>query len=808
MVKLVRLTLQGFKSFKNKTPLDIKEGITCIAGANGSGKSNLLDAFLFVLGKNSAKSLRADKMEDLIFRDSKGGANSAKVELEIDNADRGIKLDENIVKIYRKVNITGQSVYKLNGKTDTRQRILDLLREARISPEGINIVTQGDITRILEMSPVERRQIIDDLAGLAEFDEKKKKSQHELNKVEEILREQTLLLKEKEKIFNNISEEKRKVEIYEELDEKIKRLRFSTAKKRLDELTNKKAVISEKIAEFENSLSNIDEEIRKYDEEILKIEQKIRDITKSIFKGEDIKYIEEYEKTKSEILMKENKIDGNIREIERLKNFIEQVNEIEKPRAVKFLIGKKGIIGTIEQLIRYKDKYKEAISSAIGNAGNYLIVENIDKVDYYIKYLKENKIGTAKFLPLDKLVSKFVEKPSGDGVIDIAINLVDYNKKYRKVVEYILGSVLVVDSLENAKKFINKYRIVTLDGTLVEKSGAVYGGYRDKKYDLVKINKNIKELEEENKKLEKEISELEEEIEKINKRKEDIEKKYGSMDDIIGKEEQGLKELREKKRKKYEKKLRLQNDLSNEKIKLARCEVELNGCKEELNEMEVFDEVEEGSIVEMKQLINKYTKEIISLGPLNMKSVEDFEKYKEDYEVLKEKVEKIIEEKYAILRVIQEIDEKRKDVFMELFNHINEEFKNIYHKFTEGEGYLQLEEEDNIYSGLLIKVRSKGKHLLGIDSLSGGEKTMTAIAFLLAVQRCRPTCFCLLDEIDAALDRENSKKIMEVIKEFSKEQQYVIITHNEITIAQSDTVYGVINENGVSSIVGIKITSS
>jgi len=142
---------------------------------------------------------------------------------------------------------------------------------------------------------------------------------------------------------------------------------------------------------------------------------------------------------------------------------------------------------------------------------------------------------------------------------------------------------------------------------------------------------------------------------------------------------------------------------------------------------------------------------------------------------------------------------------MQLFNSVNEEFKEIYSKFTGGEGYLILEENEDIYSGLLIKARPQGKRLLGIDSLSGGEKTMTAIAFLLAIQRCKPSCFVLLDEIDAALDNENTKKIIDVVKEFSKEQQFIIITHNEVTIAQSNQVYGIVSENGISSIVGIKI---
>ncbi|MCK4429630.1 MAG: AAA family ATPase [Candidatus Aenigmarchaeota archaeon] len=492
MVKLNKLSLQGFKSFKNKTTLLIGDGLTCVTGGNGSGKSNLLDAFFFVLGKNSAKALRADKMEDLIYKSDKGGSESANVELEIDNSDKVIKVDEDVLLVGRKVNKQGQSTFRLNGKVETRQRILDLLREARIGPEGLNIVAQGDVTRVLEMNPAERRQIVDELAGLAEFDEKKKKSESELNKVEEILKEQNLLLGEKEKIFLNITEEKRKAEIYNELDNKIKRLKFSIVKTRFDESSGKKNRFSERAQDFEERLAKVNLEISSMDSEIGNKEQEIREITKTIYKGsEEVGIIEKQEKLKSEILRKEGKIEGNDIEISRQEKLIEQVSEIEKPRGVKVLLSKDGVIGTAEQMIEYEIKYKDAIDAALGSAKNNLIVNSFDKIDFYIKYLKENKIGTAKFLPLDKIEGQIIEAPKEKGVIDVASNLVNFDKKVGNAIEYLLGSTLVVETLDDSKRFIKKYRTVTLDGSLTERSGAVFGGYKKKGFDLGKIKKEI-----------------------------------------------------------------------------------------------------------------------------------------------------------------------------------------------------------------------------------------------------------------------------------------------------------------------------
>jgi len=365
-----------------------------------------------------------------------------------------------------------------------------------------------------------------------------------------------------------------------------------------------------------------------------------------------------------------------------------------------------------------------------------------------------------------------------------------------------------VDNLKNAKKFVNKYRVVTLDGSLIEKSGSVVGGYKEDSFNISKIKEEIENLEKENKKIEEEIEEMQKVLKEVNEKREKINSKYSGAWEKIKEIEEEIKKLRERRRKIYERKLRLQSDLSNEKIKLAKIEVEIKNYSSKLEELENFEDVEEGEIPELKEKIIKYKAEIKKLGALNMRAIEEFEKYKKEYEELKEKVERIIEEKYAILKVIDEIESKRKEKFMELFEKVNKEFRDIYHRFTEGEGYLALEEPGNIYSGLLIKAKPKGKRMLGIDSLSGGEKTVTAIAFLLAVQRCKPSFFVLLDEIDAALDKENTKKVIDAIKEFSKEQQYIIITHNEVTISRGDQVYGVIAEDGVSSVIGIRLNKN
>ena len=142
---------------------------------------------------------------------------------------------------------------------------------------------------------------------------------------------------------------------------------------------------------------------------------------------------------------------------------------------------------------------------------------------------------------------------------------------------------------------------------------------------------------------------------------------------------------------------------------------------------------------------------------------------------------------------------------MTAFERVNENFKNIFNELTGGEGSLELEVPDDIRSGLIIKARPKGKKALNLDSMSGGEKTLTALSFLFAVQRYKPAPFYILDEIDAALDKINTKKISELISNQSKNAQFIVITHNDTTMRLADNVYGVSMEDGVSKVMGIKM---
>jgi len=179
MPYIKRIEINGFKTFGLKTTLTFDRGFTVITGPNGSGKTNIMDAILFCLGELSAKRLRAENFSALIFN---GGGKSnirkskAKVLIQFDNSDGRLPVETTTVTISREIDKNGESVYRINGRRVPRSHLLEVLSVAGISPYGHNIIPQGTLTRMAEISTHERRKIIEDMLGIAQYDAEKAKA--------------------------------------------------------------------------------------------------------------------------------------------------------------------------------------------------------------------------------------------------------------------------------------------------------------------------------------------------------------------------------------------------------------------------------------------------------------------------------------------------------------------------------------------------------------------------------------------------------------------------------------------------------
>jgi chromosome segregation protein len=243
-------------------------------------------------------------------------------------------------------------------------------------------------------------------------------------------------------------------------------------------------------------------------------------------------------------------------------------------------------------------------------------------------------------------------------------------------------------------------------------------------------------------------------------------------------------------------------------MELARIKAELAGLREEDTQfvgVEPFEhKKDEDCLVEIRE----FERMLGDIGAVNMKALEIYEAVEREYNDLVGKKERLSAERLDVLALITEIDGKKQDIFLKTFDVLNDNFKRIFTSLSaKGDAYIEIDNPKDLFNnGISIKVKLSGTKFMDIRSLSGGEKTMTALAFLFAVQEHQPASFYILDEVDAALDKHNSEKLAKLVRAYCKRAQYIVISHNDSVISEADTLFGVsMNEHGISKVTSLKI---
>ena len=263
LVHIKKVDIFGFKSFGfTNTTVNFEPGLVSISGPNGSGKSNILDAIIFALGENKPKVMRVDKLRSLIhdIEGNRRGTKMARVSLHFDNSDRKIPVDSNAVVITREMGEDGENVYYLNQKQTNRNQILDLLEVANASLNQLNAVQQGTVTRISEFTAEEKRTVIEDLIGLAYFDEKKSESIKQLEDADRRLEVALARMDEIKKRIDELEAERNQKLRHEFINFELGRLHAISASNKM------KAIQTEKISK-ERSMHSLVSESKKLDEE-------------------------------------------------------------------------------------------------------------------------------------------------------------------------------------------------------------------------------------------------------------------------------------------------------------------------------------------------------------------------------------------------------------------------------------------------------------------------------------------------------------------------------------------------------------
>ena len=293
------VVIHGFKSFARETHIPMKNSLNCVVGPNGSGKSNVTDAICFVLGRRGSKSMRAKKLSNLIFAGTEKykPAMEASVEIIFDNTDKGFSLDEPEVKLKRILRKNGQGIYKINDDIRTLQEVLELLAQAGIDPNGFNIVLQGEIDSFVKMTPEERREVIEEVAGISIYELRKKHSLQELEKTEGKLKETNAILRERHIYLRNLEEERKQALHFKKLQEDVKNYKASISYKQASEKQDKIEIVNKQITDETEKINKLNLLIEKTNQEIAVLNEKITNITQNIQKSSGL----EQEKINAEI---------------------------------------------------------------------------------------------------------------------------------------------------------------------------------------------------------------------------------------------------------------------------------------------------------------------------------------------------------------------------------------------------------------------------------------------------------------------------------------------------------------------------
>ena len=311
------------------------------------------------------------------------------------------------------------------------------------------------------------------------------------------------------------------------------------------------------------------------------------------------------------------------------------------------------------------------------------------------------------------------------------------------------------------------------------------------------------------------LAQLEEAVISLLKNKNAEEKKLNEADQAYYNLRNELNEKESELRHKQKAKEQTDHLLNEIKDKLNELKLHLAGMKERLSvEFKVdldaiLDEerTSETSLEDLQEKSDRMKKRLENMGEINPTAIEAYIEMKKRYEFIVEQKNDLVSAKDSLMQTIQEVEITANRMFLETFNKVRENFQKVFQAlFTDDDtADMVLENPENLAeTGIDIVAKPKGKRPTSINQLSGGEKTLTATALLFAIYLIKPAPFCILDEVDAPLDDANIGKFTQMIRKFSKESQFIIVTHNKMTMATVDVIYGVtMQEAGVSKLVPV-----
>ena len=840
------IVASGFKSFAEKLELKLDGKITCIVGPNGSGKSNIVDAVRWVLGEQSVKSLRGEgAMSDVIFSGSKSRKplNVASVELIFDNSDHYLNIPYTEISIKRRVYRSGENEYYLNNEKCRLKDINNLLMDSGMGKESFNIISQGEVDKILSNSSYDRRSIFEEASGILKYKKRKEealrkldRTHNNIDRVNDIILElerQIIPLKEQSIKAKEYLENKEKLDTYEvallaydieNINTEIenKKERKEKIDKEIIELSNDSSLNDTKYIEDTNKLSKLEIEQTKLNKELLKVteekekinseknllkerskttkeENKIREEIRTLIEtkekltgnisiiNEEIKIIldsttkKQQEQIDIERQLQNNKLKKKMltndysthnqeliasnHKINNLKLEIE--NNSDMPMSVRKVLNNTsldGIYNTIGNVLTTEEIYTKALNTAIAANKNFIITKDEESAKKAIYYLKDNHLGRATFFPIDVIKQRYVDQDTLEILKDfndylgIMSDLVEYQKEYESIIKNQLGIVIVVTNIDAATKISHKikskYKIVTLEGDVINVGGSLTGGSNYKGKSPIILKQELKNLEKKCDLLKEEEEEIQREILEKNKEEQNIEEQLFE----VSKEQIALKQQYNSKN----------NELTELKENLESIVKEYESL-ESITNNSISEKEEE--LIRLYHEKNKEREQIkIKIEEINKEIFElkdKMEKSQADDKIKKQTLRQLEKESREL-----EVQTTRMDVKLDNMLEILSRDHELTYERAKKEYILDI--EDSIAREKVNKYRANIKRIgmVNLDSIEEYETVNTRYEFLTNqredLKNAENTLLEIMNEMDEVMKEEFKTTFEQIRIEFQK----------------------------------------
>ncbi len=497
-----KITLKNFKSFGRKVEVPFFRGFTVISGPNGSGKSNIIDSIVFCLGLSaSTKALRAERLTDLIHT----GKDEAEVSITFDNSDSSLPLSGDVT-VTRRIKVTEKgyySYYYVNGKQCSLSDIQDLLSKAGIHGEAYNVIMQGDVTRLAEMTPVQRRKIIDDIAGISEFEEKKEKAIEELDRVRENIEKIEAVLNEVSNRLKELEKDREEAIRYRSLLEEKDYLNRVIETHHYNLLLGKKSRLEREIEKLEQDRDRLIGRMAELKEELESVNSKIKEISSRIAEITGTSY--------DEISQRMLEINSEIEAIKKSEPIYREEIKKNREKLTEINLSVSSLEEELEKLVSERERIsieKESI--------NAVLEEIKAKMEIYRTKLEEvsseNKMLKDELIKEKDELEKLKEEKS------------DALRERDRLVDSARMLELNVDELKRKKNAV-KERIEKLEKSIDEKlremnraemrASKLVKKRNEKDSELFSLRNELAEVEEKIKSIEVELAKLRAEMNAI-----------------------------------------------------------------------------------------------------------------------------------------------------------------------------------------------------------------------------------------------------------------------------------------------------